>query len=210
MVRDDGTQMWVCEAQEQDSYAPGLITAFAVGIRDAINNFAPPMKIVQVTSTPGTQPEATAALAAGGFVISGCGGKVEAQPASPFGISPDHQLLTAVFPNASAGSVSGCEAKASDYGAATSGAITAYAVNLLLDRDVLTSAYPNEGPTGTSVLLQGPRFSPEMQVQFVDGSHPPTIVTPVLELNSVHKALVTVPNGLHQESIIWTLYKAMY
>jgi hypothetical protein len=45
--------------------------------------------------------------------------------------------------------------------------------------------------------LDGDRLSPDMQVQFNDGLHPPTVVTPSFgPISSVHKAMVTVPNSL--------------
>jgi len=212
--------MWVCEAQAQGAHPAGVIAAYAVGIKDLKSDFPVPMRIVKATSTPGSQPLATADLIPG-FVISGCGARVEppfetAAP-GPYRVPTDHQFVTAMFPNTSAGSANGpateCQAKASDYGASAPGTVSAYAINLLLDRDMLSRAYRDpgpagsplptpldEGPAGTTLILEGPRFSSDMKVQFVPydvGVKPtpaPVIVSPWFPQNSVHRARVLVPS----------------
>ena len=60
---------------------------------------------------------------------------------------------------------------------------------------MLSNLYPDKGPGGTALRIEGPRFSPDMKVQFDNGSQPPTIVSPDT-LSSVHIAWVTVPHGL--------------
>lgn len=205
-----GAHVWVCEAQQQQqSYGAGVVTAYAVGIKDVVNNIAPPMRIVKVTSAAGSQPATAAALLAGGFAISGCGARVERAPGA--GNQPDRQLLTAMFPNTTSanGAATECQAKASDYGASAPGAVSAYAINLLLDRAMLSAVHPVEGKVGATarLTLDGTRFSPDMKVQFDNGSAPPILfsLAPTLYF-SAHKAWVDVPlsfsTGTYQLNVI--------
>jgi hypothetical protein len=76
IMEASGNQHWVCEApRQQQQYEGDIITAYAIGIKDVIDNIAPPMRIVKSTSpTGGSHPTATADLLSGGFAISGCRG----------------------------------------------------------------------------------------------------------------------------------------
>ncbi len=199
VVGEDSKQMWVCAAQARNAYPAGIITAYAVGIKDLKSGLPVPMRIVKMASTEGFQPAATADLIPG-FVISGCGASVEpaSGPALWSGGAIDRQFLTGVFPNTSAASpkvASGCQATASDYGTSASGTVSAYAINLLLDRDVVGTVYPNQGPVGTQATIEGARISDDMKVQFVSQSGTSSAIVSVTRfLNSVHKASITVPS----------------
>jgi IPT/TIG domain len=149
-----------------------------------------------VASTAASPTAATADLIAG-FLISGCGARVEPPPGpAPAGGPIDRQMLTAIFPNTSPNGVaSGCQAKASDNGAPAPGSVSAYAINLLLDRDELGTVYPNNGSVGTVVTIEGARLSSDMKVQFVSQSNNNSaIVSASLLPDSVHRATMIVPN----------------
>ena len=85
----------------------------------------------------------------------------------------DRQLLTAAFPVTASGvpngPATGCQADASDNGASAPGIVDAYAVNLLLDRAMLTASFPRRPGAGTDVQLVGSHFPSNMPVtvQFV-------------------------------------------
>src|SRR5262249_52469419 len=150
----NGRQRWVCEAQAQEGASAGVITAYAVGIKDLKSNSPVPMRIVKVTSTTESQPLAAAGVIAD-FMISGCGGRVEptseTAPPLPPGTGNDHQFLTAVLPYTPPpgfqSAATECRASSSDYGGSAPGTVNAYAINLLLDRDILSRAYTDAGTT---------------------------------------------------------------
>ncbi len=200
-VDGNGNQMWVCETQsllddpaKKPEYPAGIVHAYAVSIRDRENGLPIPMSIVKATSPIASQPTASAALATGGFVISGCGGKVE--PGTPV----NHQFLTAAFPLTAAANPTGpalaCQASASDYGASAPGIVDAYAINLLLDRPLLTRVSPQPVRVGQDLLLRGLHFPPgAMQVQFDNGISAPTTAQTSAS-NYWRFAVVTVPATL--------------
>jgi len=121
----------------------------------------------------------------------------------------DRQLLTAAFPvtaaNAPNGPATGCQAAASDYGASAPGMVDAYAVNLLLDRVVLTDIRPPQGSAGSQVGLFGEHFpSSAVTVVFENGSSSTTAQSIPEMPENPRKAGVKVPAlspGLYKVSI---------
>ena len=171
MVGEDGKQTWVCEAQARGEYPAGIITAYAVGIKDLKSDLPVPMRIPQQR-----QMQFLASLSVG------CGARAEPGPGLEGAI--DRQFLTAIFPNAGGvrrrgfaprSYVRRCARRAS-----ASGTVSAYAINLLLDRGVLGTVYPNTVAVGSVVTVEGARVSAIVPI-----THFP---------NSVHRATITVPS----------------
>jgi hypothetical protein len=173
VVESNGVQEWICESQVQALHFPaGIITAYAVGILDTATIAPVPMVITKDSSTAVSQPSATAALAPGGLLISGCGARVEPSWAmlGPLNFPIDDQVLTAMYPLTAAGSpdgpATGCQANASAYGISALGIVDAYAVNLLLDHAILENIIPDYAPVGSTVALQGSHFHLPVTVLF--------------------------------------------
>ena len=198
----NGHQMWVCESQTEATVPAGVITAYAVGIADTETGADIPLMITSAASTASSQPSATAPLAPNGFLITGCGARVEL---GPVGTLFEHQLLTAIFPTTASsapnGPATGCQAGASDYGASASGKVDAYAVNLLLNRAVIKGTVPTHALPGANITLQGGHFplNTPMTVQVSNifcGPPDCTQISQTLPTSNPRQATVTVPNGL--------------
>jgi hypothetical protein len=196
-----GAQMWVCETQAGALFDAGVITAYAIGIKDTLSYSAPPMRIVTGSSAAAARPTASVGGVGEGFVISACGARmVPNERPIPAGklMPPDYLALTEMSPttpsNALNRAATGCKASASDYGTSAAGKVTAYSVNLLLDRAKLSSISTSTSHAGTVLELTGTGFVPGMKVRFTPpgGSYVETPAT--VALNSVHKANVVVPN----------------
>ena len=204
VVESNGVQEWICEWQVQALQFPaGIITAYAIGIMDtATRTFPVPMVITKTSSTAASQPSATAAPSPGGYLISGCGARVEPSAHEPgqLRFPVDRQLLTAVYPLTAAGSPNGpgtgCQANASDYGVSAPGIVDAYAVNLLLDRPILEYIDPVSAPAGATVSLQGSHFPLNTPVSVLFDCSGTVQTAMSLPTNRPRMAGVKVPSGL--------------
>lgn len=106
-------------------------------------------------------------------------------------------LFPLTAPGSATAQATSCQANTSDYGVPSSRVADAYAVNLLLDRVILTGIDPPTGAAGMSVRLQGGHFPPApVMVRFENQANHAVQTAMSIPSDRPRGTVVTVPSGL--------------